>query len=497
MKKLLSILLALMLLASALPALAETAPAEPVKITVFHTNDVHGRYDYTTGMGYAMVASYINEARNAGENVLVLDAGDTTHGTIFANATKGESIIAIMNEIGYAAMTPGNHDFNYGKDHLLELAGMANFPMLSSTLKNEDGSYLLTPYTIVEVAGKQIAIVGAENPHMKSVIHPSHIDGLTFDTVDAVKLAVEEVKDKSDAVIVLAHWGSGDEYLPDSAELSKIPGIDLVIDGHSHTLLNDIVQVEGGAPVTSTGEYLNNLGKVVLEFTDDGVKAETVLIPNPKRFEDHKILNLVSDIEGSQSAILDTVIGKTDVDLIGERAIVRTQETNLGDYVCDVLIELSGAEVALFNGGGIRKTVPAGDITIRDINEVFPFGNYVVQISVTGEQIVQALEHGYRLMPESNGGFAQIGGITCTVDPSKEVGSRVSDVKVQGAEIDLAKSYVMVTNDFLAAGGDGYEMLKGAPMLLQMSVMDDMLMDKIQQAGTIAPEPDGRITVVG
>ncbi|MDL2206834.1 bifunctional metallophosphatase/5'-nucleotidase, partial [Eubacteriales bacterium OttesenSCG-928-N13] len=494
MKKWLSLVLAALMLLSALPAMAEQAE-EPVTITIFHTNDVHGRYDSSTGMGYAMMSSYVNEARNAGENVLVLDAGDTTHGTIFANSTEGESIIQILNELKCDAFAVGNHDFNYGKDRLLTLSELANFPMLSANLLNEDGSYIFKPYTIIEIAGKKIAIVGAQNPDMKTAIHPDHIAGIDFAGVDQVQKAVDEVKDQADAVIILAHWGADDAYDPNSSVLAALDGVDLVIDGHSHTELQNIVQIEGNAPVTSTGEYLNNLGRVTLSFVGDVIEIEPTLIPNPQRFEDHAILSIVSEIEASQAEVLDTVIGKTDVDLVGEREIVRTQESNWGDFACDAFVQVTGADIALLNGGNIRKTVPAGDITIRNVNEVFPFANYIVVLNISGEQIKAMLEHGYSNLPETSGGFPQIGGMTVTVDISKPKGERVSDLMIGGAPVEPSKLYQLVTNDFLAAGGDGYEMLADLPMLLQMGIMDEMVTNIIREQGTIAPTTDGRINI--
>lgn len=498
MKRFLALLLSLLLLLS-LSAVAESAQdvSEPTTVTIFHTNDVHGRYDSSQGMGYAMMASFVGEARNAGENVLVLDAGDTLHGTIFANSTKGESIIEVMNEIGYAAMTAGNHDFNYGKDALLELSEKADFPILSANILNEDGSYLLTPYVILDVADKKIAVVGAQNPEIKTAIHPNYTESLAFEGVEQVKKAVDEVRDQTDAVIVLCHWGVDDAYEPNSSVLAAIPGVDLVIDGHSHTELSNITQVEGNAPVTSTGEYLNNLGLVTMTFEEDGVKIGTYLFPNPGRFEDHAMINTIEEIEKAQDEVLGTVIGNTETELVGEREIVRAQESNWGDLVCDIFLDATGADVALVNGGGIRKTVQAGGITLRDINEAYPFGNYVCVLNISGAKLNEALEHGFSNLPEASGGFPQVGGMTMTVDPRKEVGERVSDLKIQGEPVDPEKIYQLATNDYLAAGGDGYEMLAECPMLLEMGFMDEVVVNYIEEKGTIRPEVDGRISIVG
>lgn len=496
LKKLLSLALALSMCLTCAFALAETAPAEPVSITIFHTNDTHARYDNSVGMGYAMMATFVNAARNAGDNVLVLDAGDTFHGTVFANTVKGESIAAVMNAIGYNAMAAGNHDFNYGYDRLMELAEVLQFPILSCNILKEDGSFAFKPYEIIEIAGKKIAIVGAQNPQIQTAIHPDRIAGLVFTDEAQVAKVVSEVKDQADAVIVLTHWGADDAYDPNSSALAAIEGVDLVIDGHSHTLLADIKQVEGNALVVSNGEYLQQLGVVKMTFAEDGLKLEAMSIPNPGVFEDHGVLKAVFAAEDAQSAALDTVIGKATVELEGRREICRTQESNWGDIVCDIFLKTTGADIAFVNGGGIRASVPAGDITIRDINTVYPFGNYVVVIQVTGKVLLEALEHGFSNLPETSGGFPQIGGMRVVVDASKEPGSRVTELTIGSVPVDEEMIYTMVTNDYLAAGGDSYAMLATCPMLLEMAFMDEVLVNYIQEVGEIGQEIDGRITIL-
>jgi 2',3'-cyclic-nucleotide 2'-phosphodiesterase (5'-nucleotidase family) len=495
MRKWLAILLAAALLACALPAMAEAERDAPTSVTIFHTNDVHGRYNSVQGMGYAMMASFVNEARAAGENVLVFDAGDALHGTIFATSAQGESIINIMNEIGYGAMAAGNHDFNYGKDVLSGLSEKADFPILSATILNEDGGYLLTPYAILEVADKKIAVVGAQNPEIVTAIHPHYTEGLRFEGAEQVKRVVDEVRDQADAVIILCHWGANAAYDPNSAVLAAISGVDLVIDGHSHTALSDIVQVKGSAPVVSSGEYLDSLGRVIITFNEDGLDIAADSIANPGRFEDHALINAIEDIEAAQAGILDTVIGAAEAELTGAREIVRTQESNWGNLLCEIIIESTGADIALVNGGGIRASIPAGDITIRSVNETYPFGTYICAIDISGATLKEALEHGFSKLPEASGGFPQVGGMSMTVDTSRAPGERVTGLMIRGAPCDPDKTYRLATNDFLAAGGDGYAMLAECPMLLEMGFMDEVVISYIKDKGTVSPVTDGRITI--
>lgn len=499
MKKRLAFLLTLaMVCLCAFSAFAEET-AEPVVVTIFHTNDVHARYNSDEGMGYAMMAAFVNAARQEGP-VLVMDAGDTLHGNVFANAVQGESIVQILNAIGYDVMTPGNHDFNYGFTRLKELEAMMEFPLISANLLDKSGKAAFAPYVILEAGGKRIGVVGASNPQMESAIHPDQIRDIEFGDVALVEEAVRAAYEEGvDALIILCHWGADDAYDPNSVEaLATIEGVHLVIDGHSHTRLYDIVQpAEGeGALVTSTGEYLQNLGRVTITFTTEGaLEVEAELIPQPLYYEDHALINTIEAVEEEQSEALDEVVGETTVDLEGERAIVRTQESNWGNLAADIFLEMTGADVAIMNGGNIRKSLSAGPVTIRDINEVFPFANIVVTQQVTGQVLLDTLEVGLSLYPETNGGFPQIGGMTVTFDPAQEPGARIVEVLVGGEPLDPEATYTLVTNDFLAAGGDNYP-LGDYPVEMYIGTMDEVIVTYLRENSPVSPAVDGRLTPV-
>lgn len=501
MKKFVALFLTFLMTIAMIPAMAQEAPAaeEPVVVTIFHTNDVHSRYDSSAGMGYAMMASFVNQARKNG-NVLVVDAGDTLHGTVFANSVKGESIVEILNAIGYDVMAPGNHDFNYGYDRLKELEGLMNFPLVNANIMLKGGKHAFTPYTMIEVEGKKIAFVGAANPEMKSAIHPDYTASLEFEDAQPVRDAVHIARGEgADAVIILSHWGCDGAYNPNSIEaLAAIPGVTAVIDGHSHTPLYDIKQNpdEETAIVTSTGEYLNNLGKLTLTFLPEGgLEVAAELIPNPGVFEDHAVISVIEEVEQAQGAALDKVIGETTVELVGERAIVRTSESNWGNLACDIFLDATGADVAIINGGNVRATTAAGKITARDVNTVFPFGNLVVLMEVSGQAIMDALEVGLSVYPDANGGFPQVGGMVVTFDPDKDPGSRLVQVLVNGEPIDPAAMYKLSTNDYLAAGGDNYTSLAEFPVLFNMGAMDEVIVDYLTKNSPVSPEVEGRIQV--
>jgi 2',3'-cyclic-nucleotide 2'-phosphodiesterase (5'-nucleotidase family) len=495
MKKAVSLLTALMvLMLLALPALA-TQTDEPIQVTVFHTNDVHARVDTSAGMGYAMAAGYVNAERMAGKDVLLLDAGDTFHGMPFATISRGETIVDILNAMGYDAMAPGNHDYNYGMDRLFELKDMLSFPMLCANLVDQDSKPAMQAYTIKEFEdGIRIGIIGADNPEIAGALRPSTFEKYHLaDGVEAVKAAVQELKDQTDAIIVLTHWGTSGVENP-SDTLARIEGVDLVVDGHSHDAFETGYKVEGGATIVSTGEYLMNLGEVTLTIEDHKVTGvDAALIPAPTVYQDMGILDTIKLVQSEQDQTLSEVIGLTPVNLNGERADVRTKETNLSNILCDAMIAATGADASLTNGGGIRASIEAGDITKKDVVTVLPFGNLVVTKKVTGAQLKQAIEHGIRLYPDQNGGFPQVGGCAFTFDPAKEAGSRVVTLTVGEQPVDEAKEYVLATNDFMADGGDGYDMLAAGPILTYYGGLEEILITYIQSGVTLSAEADGRI----
>lgn len=477
----------------------ETAEAEYV--TILHTNDVHSRVEGNDQdqIGYPKLATLVKGARENGPTLL-LDAGDTLHGMAFANLEKGLSVVKLMNMLGYDAMAPGNHDFNYGFDRLKELEKEMHFPLLSANIMDEDGKNAFSPYTILECGGHKIAVIGAENPQMVTAIHPDMIRGLEFKPIDVLKDVVKEADEQSDAVIILTHWGADDAYEPNSGALAAIPGVDLVIDGHSHTFFKNIKQQPGHALVVSAGEYMKNIGRVVMRFDPDGKLVECTALPitfemAAESIPDEETAAFIGTIQAAQNEILNTVVGKTEVKLDGERETNRTGETNLGNLATDALRWYTKADIAFTNGGGIRKSIEEGNITQRDVVEVFPFGNSVVTIEVSGEQILAAMEHGLRKYPEQNGGFPQISNAKIVFDGQAQPGSRVLLMEVDGKPIEKDKNYILATNDFLAAGGDGYEMFKDETILQYRGTMDEAFGAYVTEKGVIDTKLEGRITV--
>ncbi|MCC5910267.1 MAG: 5'-nucleotidase C-terminal domain-containing protein [Clostridiaceae bacterium] len=475
--------------------------ADITTITILHTNDIHGRVDEGTfdGMGFGKIATLVNQHREQYPNVLLLDGGDTVHGLPIATMVEGQSIIEIMNAIGYDAMVAGNHDFNYGQERLVELNEIADFPILAANVIKEDGELLLPSHMIQEVDGIKIGIFGLATPETIFKSHPKGVVGLTFeDTVEAAKRMVAELENQVDIIIAVGHLGIDEETFDTSKRVvENVKGIDLFVDGHSHTVLENGLLVEDTL-IVSAGEYGQYLGVVQLTI-ENGilVDLEASLISKEEveeLEEDEGVMAVINGIKEQQSQILSDVVGTTTVPLVGEREVVRVEESNLGNLITDVFLEATGADVALTNGGGIRTSIEAGEITRGNIIAVFPFGNSIEVKKVTGAIIKEALEHGTDAYPEAKGGFPHVAGMTFTIDVNRPIGDRVVDIKVNGEALEIEKEYTLATNDFLAAGGDGYTMLIEPPTIRVLMAMDEALVDYIRAREVIEPKVEGRIT---
>ncbi|WP_420826774.1 bifunctional metallophosphatase/5'-nucleotidase [Chengkuizengella sediminis] len=478
-------------------ALGEAATTQ---ITIGHTNDVHGHIeedDYNKEFGYAKMATIINEWKEESENFFLIDAGDTFQGTIFVNQTEGESILPILNQLDYETMAAGNHEFDFGFEQLLNLAGQLEYPVISSNVFTEDGSELLDPVHYAEIGGKSFAFIGFVTEDTPIVTHPDNVEGLTFKSpVEVAKEMVPQLKEEVDHVIAVSHVG----LEVDKQIAEAVDGIDLIIGGHSHTPLKT-PEVVNGTYIVQDWEYGKSLGRADLYYYNDELVAFSGGL---KEYDetveaDPEIAQMVTEISEEIKEIMNVVITNSEVDLDGDRALVRAGETNIGNLITDVLVEktqsIAGyeADVAMMNAGGIRTQLSAGDITKLDLNTLLPFPNTLAVLDVTGEELVAALEHGVSKVEEQSGQFPQISGMSFTYDSSKPAGERVINVKVAGEDIDVTKTYKLATNDFVAVGGDGYEMFKDNDAfdtgLTIYSVVEEYFMNQ----DSINPQVEGRI----
>lgn len=479
-------------------SLIGTALAQEMDFTVLFTNDTHGRVEEGgyAGMGFPKLATLIKEYRSEG-NVLLLDSGDTFHGQTIVNLNEGEAIVNIMNEMGYDALTLGNHDFNFGQERIKELDEMSDFPLLAANLD----PLLVEPYVIKEIEGMKIGIFGLATPETTYKTHPKNVEGLTFrDPAVVAQEMVDELTGQVDMIIALAHLGISEESEFTSRKVAEnVSGIDLIVDGHSHHALEEGMMVNDTL-IVQAGEYDKNLGVVEVKMVDGAVedlKASLVTKEEAEDVEkDPDILAQIEEIKAENEEITSAVVGKTSVELNGEREYVRTGETNLGNLLTDAMLAKVDADVAITNGGGIRASIDEGEITKGEIITVLPFGNTTIVKKLTGAQLLDVVEHGVSQYPAHEGLFPQVGGIRIIFDGERPAGERVIDLKVQGEPIEYDDVYHVATNDFMAAGGDGYETFANTETVVEAGGLEEVLMEYISNKGTVAPVREGRIIEV-
>lgn len=477
--------------------------AKETVIKILHTNDTHARVedDGKSIIGFAKLAGYVQEEKKEG-NLLVLDAGDMFQGLPFANLAQGKSIIDIANAVGYDAMTLGNHEFDYGTPNILEIISKLNYPVIASNF-TKDEENVVDSYIVKEFDGVKVGIFGMATEETAFKSHPKNTEGYKFeDMIQAAQENVQLLKDKEkvDVVIMLAHLGLDEGDYTSDLVAKQVEGIDLIIDGHSHTKLENGRQV-GNTLIVSTGEYFSNVGEVelVVDPDEDKVSVKASLLGYEDFADvtpDQTVLDAIEAVKLEQNALLSQVVGKTEVRLVGDREQVRTGETNLGQLAAAAIEDLTGADMVITNGGGIRASIEAGDITMNDLVTVFPFGNTIMVKEIKGSDIKAALELGVSEYPNQKGAFPHTAGITYTLNAYKEAGNRVSDIVIGGKALDLNKTYTVATNDFVASGGDGYEMFASYPVKAEYNTLMDTLLDYIKEKQTIEGGLVPSITIV-
>ncbi len=503
MKKLRSVLLTI---ACILLIVTVSVGAADTTLRIYHTNDTHGRLeadDYAGSMGFARIKTLIDQGEKEFENVLYLDAGDTFHGQVITNLNQGEAAVHLLNVMGCDALTLGNHDFNFGQQRLQELSDIASFPLLAANLKNEDGSdsKLAENYIIKDMKGIKVGIFGLSTPETAYKTHPKNVEGLTFaNPVETAKEMVQELQGEVDVIVALTHLGlsQGSEYTSrDVAE--NVSGIDVIIDGHSHSKLDNGLMVNGTL-IASANEYDKFLGVVDITLSANKVVSKKASLITKEAAADIEpdpvVTKVIKGINNANNAMTSVVIGTSAVELNGERSQVRTGETNLGNLIADAMRIKMNTDFAITNGGGIRASIDTGKITKGEVITVLPFGNTGVAIKLTGEQVWEAIEHGVSQYPAEEGLFPQVSGLSFKFNPDKPAGERLVEINVDGKPIDMNKTYTVATNDFMAAGGDGYTVFQQGSTVNEAGGLEEIVMDYIGSNSPVKPELENRIQVV-
>ena len=531
MRKFLSVLLAMaMVLSLTVTSFAADTAADAKaemagKTVILHTNDVHGAVE-----GYAYIAQLKADYEAKGAEVILVDAGDFSQGTTYVSSTKGADAVTMMNAAGYDVVTLGNHEFDYGYAQLKENMSKAKFKVVCADVFNEDGTPIFdASYTYTTKSGVKVGFFGMETPETQTKANPALIKGLTFATGDAfTKAAADQVAALKDAdvVICLAHLGVDGESKPyRSADLyAAVKGIDFIVDGHSHTVMT---KGEKGEPIQSTGTAFANIGVIVIDDASKKIESNSLYEIKEDTAKDATVAAAAKTIVDRVDKEYGVVFAKSEVTLNGAKAPNgnRDSETNNGDLITDAMLwkVMQNKEgltvdadhvVAITNGGGIRAAIKPGDVTKKDINTVLPFGNTVAVIYATGAELLEALEASTYSLPV--GGFPQVAGINFTLSTAvaydanaetypastyygpKSI-NRVVINSINGKEFKADDTYAVVTNNFVAGGGDTYYAFAAASAQFDTGIpLDEAVMEYVttELKGVIGAQyaaPQGRI----
>lgn len=556
MKKLVTMLLTMTMLFA---SLGTTVFADEVSddIVILYTNDIHTYIDGP--LSYDVLAAIKSELKKEYKQVLLVDAGDHIQGTAYGSMDKGKTIIELMNAVGYDVATLGNHEFDYGMFGCMQVIDWAEFPYVSCNFYHEEagvrGENVLDSFVSFECGEEKIAFVGVTTPESFTKSTPAYFQNENGEYIYSIsagaagsdlqadlQTAIDAAKaDGATKVIGLGHLGIDLASKPWTSEeaIVKVTGLDAFIDGHSHSIVEgtEVADKEGNKVLlTQTGQYFERIGMMVIdaetgEITTDFIETEAIMDKDGEKVLGYQIVSelyegteLISDekvkaIKDKWMSEIDTqlgtVIGSAAVtfdNYDGEKRLVRSQETNTGDFCADALYYLfdnmgMDVDVAVMNGGGIRNKAVTGDISYKICKEIHTFGNVACLQTVTGQQILDALEWGARGTGtgEEIGGFLHVSGITYKINTAvadttqkdeKGVwigtptdGYRVHDVKVYNKEtntwdaLDLAASYNLAGYNYtLRDLGDGFNMFDGAVNVLDYVMEDYMVLSNYVQA---------------
>ena len=520
MKRILGIFLALCMLCGM--AMAQETAALTQDVVVLFTSDVHCGIDQ--GFGYVGLAAIRDAMKAVGNHVLLVDNGDSIQGEPIGTMTTGEANIQLMNAVGYDIAIPGNHEFDYGMERFLELTEKAAFPYISANF-SKNGELVFAPYVIKEFDGVKIAFVGMTTPKTITSSTPKYFQNeagefiygfMQDETGEKLYAAVQSAVDAARAegaayVVALGHMGNEASCKPWTYAdvIANTSGIDAFLDGHSHdTDQVEMVNKDGGKVLRSgCGTKLQGVGYLristegelsvgLYSWNNDVAAPELMGISN-------EVTEAVKAATETLDAKLNEVVAVSEVDLTiydpvvtkddgSKIRIIRNAETNLGNLCADAYLDQSGADVAFVNGGGIRVSIDAGEITLNDILKVHPFGNAMCVVEASGQQILDALEFGARAVPQESGGFQHTAGLTYEIHTYIESSAkqdengmfagvegeyRVKNVKVGGEDLDLNRIYQVASHNYmLKNGGDGFNMFMGCKLLQDEVMIDNQVL---------------------
>lgn len=509
---------------------AHAAGPEAYKLRIIHTNDHHARIEPVIGGtppapihgGVSRRKTLIDAIRAEGGNQLLIDAGDVFQGTLWFNLYLGQADLEFYHALGYEAMTIGNHEFDKGPQPLAEFIKRAKFPVLSANIVTDGSSPIhgmYKPWIIKEIDGQRIGIFGLTTEETPAISSPGA--GINFTNyIEAARRSVAELQAQGvNKIIALTHIG-----ITFDRELARqVDGIQVIIGGHSHTPMGpqvsppdpnrpypEVIASPSGKPVVmaTDWEWGRWLGDLTVGFDANG-DITSVIAAQPTEVApaiepDKGFENRIKTLGEPLASLRNQVVGESGVALNGARADVRTKETNLGNLISDAMLaktRSAGAQVAIMNGGSIRASIDAGQVTLGELLDVQPFGNTIGLVTLTGAQLKEALENGVSQLETTAGRFAQVAAMRYSFDALRAVGDRVTGVQVADgnggyAALDPNGSYRVVTNSFLITGGDGYTVLSKGTNKIDTGLLDiDVTTEYVTAHSPINPQVEGRIVV--
>ncbi len=487
-----------MLSVSAITLSAGAALAD-YELNILHINDFHSRiesinkFDSTCSAeeegknecfgGAARLLTAINQTRDAlkaeGKNVLLLNAGDNFQGSLFYTTYKGTVEAEVLNAMKFDAMTVGNHEFDDSEDGLAGFLDKVQFPVVTANVVATAASKIgdrVKPSIVLEVGGQKIGIVGAVANDTAELATPGPNITIAEDVAKISEQVQKLKQDGVDKIIALTHVG----YPRDLEFIAKIPDVDVVVGGHTHTLLSNtdqkaegpyptLVDNPGGykVPVVQAGQYSKYLGDLKVVFDDSGVvkesKGDPILIDSSFK-PDEATLKRIDELKAPIEALKSKVVGSSEGPIEGDRKVCRVKECSMGNLVADATlarVKDQGVTIAFANSGGLRSSIDAGDVSMGEVLTVLPFQNTVATFQLKGEDIRAALENGVSQIDDGAGRFMQVSGLKYSFDRSKPAGGRVVSVEVKEGDafvpLDPAKTYIVAANNYVRTGGDGFK----------------------------------------
>lgn len=477
------------------------ALAEKVNVSFIVASDMDTMSGKERG-GVARLAAVVKAERAKGGNSVFVYPGDLLSPSILAGFDRGEHMVKLLNMAAPDFFVPGNHEFDFGAEVFIKRMNEGNFTKLTTNTRYEDGSKIegFEDTKILTFGDLKVGFMGLTTDTTAQTSSPGN---LTFapmlETAGTTAAALRE--QGADVVVAAVHTSMQTDF-----DLLNKAKVDIVLSGHDHHL--QVFYDGRGALVESKeeAEYVTIMD-VEFDIGESRGKRRVRWWPNFRIIDtatvepDPEVAAAVQAYEDTLSKELDVELGTAEVELDTRRISVRTTENAFGNLTADAMREAVSADVAFTNGGGIRanKQYESGHkLTRRDVLSELPFGNVTVKLELTGAQIMEALEHGYAKAPEANGAFLHVSGMSATVDTGKPAGERVSDVMIGGAPIDMAKTYTVATNDFMARGGDGYSVLTKGNVLIDASsakLMANDVMARVREMGTVKVGVDGRLVI--